>query len=685
MSNNPLLEKSPHQYGAPAFDVIEEEHYLPAVKEAIKEARQNIKSIKENTDPASFENTVVALELSSEKLSTITGIFYNQLSAAGTDTLEALAQEIGPINAAFGNEVAQDSKLFERIKSVYNKRDKLTLTTEEKILLEDTYKGFVRGGALLNEKDKKRFKKISEELSKLHPAFANNVKKSSETFEMIIDNTDDLKGLPDNVIEMAQHMAEEKGHKGKWLFTLDYPSYVPFMTYADNRDLRQKIWNAFGNRAYEDQYDNCENIKNIVRLRDEKAKILGYTNHAEYILSERMAKTPQNVFDFLEKLRSSYKPAAEKELKELTDFSTKNGLADDIKPWDIAYYSEKQKQDLFGFSSEEFRPYFPLQETLDGVFDHFTKLLDLKFVPIKGIPTWHEDVQTFEVINQKNGESSGLLYADFFPRNGKKPGAWKTSYRDQGLTTDGMKKPIISIVCNFTKPTKDSPSLLSFDEVTTLLHEMGHAVHALCSDVTYSSQAGTNVLWDFVELPSQLQENWAYKEETLHNFARHYKTGQKIPKQLITKLNKSKNFGVGIFGLRQVGLGMLDMLWHTTDPDNIDDIANFEEEATRTTRLFPPMGGPASSAFSHIFAGGYSAGYYSYKWAEVLDADAFEAFEENGLYDLQTAESYKEQILSKGGSEKPEILYRKFRGRDADPDSLLRREGLLKQKTKKAI
>ena len=451
-------------------------------------------------------------------------------------------------------------------------------------------------------------------------------------------------------------------------------------TYADNRDLREKIWRASGNKAYKDQFDNCDNILTIVRLRDERAKLLGYKNHADYVLERRMAKSPETVISFLEKLLKAYKPAAEQNLMELKEFATESGFSDEIKPWDVGYYSEKLKQKLFDYSSEELRPYFQLEKVLDGVFTHFSKLFGLSFKPAENIPTWHKDVTAYEVHNKNNNEFVGILYADFYPRTGKKSGAWKTSYRDQGLHQGEIKQPIVAIVCNFTKPTKDTPSLLSFDEVTTLFHEMGHAIHALLSNVTYSSHAGTSVLWDFVELPSQVQENWAYKKETLDLFAEHYETGEKIPADLIEKVNKAKNFMIGWGGLRQISFGLMDMRWHSANPANITDVAAFEDDATKDSTLFPRLAGPMSTSFSHIFAGGYAAGYYSYKWAEVLDADTFELFEEKGLYDQETAEKYKNEILSRGGSEHPEILYRRFRGRDADPDALLRREGLLQDK-----
>ena len=680
MTDNPLLKDSPLPYQAPPFSSIEEDNYLPAVKAAIEEARVNIQAIKENPDDADFENTILALETASERLGTVSSIFYNQLNAAGTDKLESLAEEIGPITANFSSDVSLDEDLFARVKSVHDNKDNLDLNVEQQTLLDDTYKGFVRGGALLKGDKKKRLREISEEMSTLGPSFMNNAKKSAEAFELIIEDEKDLAGLPDTAIAGAKQMAEDKGYDGKWLFTLDYPSYGPFVTYADNRELREQIWRAFANRAYKDDYDNCENILTIVRLRDERAKLLGYKNHADFVLERRMAKSSDNVMTFLEKLLKSYKPAAEKELSELQEFAASEGFDGDLKPWDVGYYSEKYKQKLFDYSSEELRPYFQLDKVLDGVFTHFSKLFGLTFKPADNVDVWHDDVTAYEVYNESNNQFIGLLYADFYPRSGKKAGAWKTSYRDQGLHGDEIKQPIVAIVCNFTKPTKDTPSLLSFGEVTTLFHEMGHAIHALLSNVTYASHAGTSVLWDFVELPSQVQENWAYKKETLDLFASHYKTGDKIPDELIEKVNKAKNFMVGIGGLRQISFGLMDMRWHSTNPSEIKDVAEFEDKATEDSRLFDRLAGPMSTSFSHIFAGGYAAGYYSYKWAEVLDADTFELFEENGLYDQETAERYKVEILSRGGSEHPEILYRRFRGRDADPDALLRREGLLTDK-----
>lgn len=673
---NPLLAPFTSPHNAPPFDVIKDEHYLPAVKLAIEEARANIESIKNSSENPTFDNTIAAMGMAGERLGMVTGIFYNQLSAGASDKMEELAQEIGPISSNFNSDIIMDEALFKRVKAVYDARATLNLTNEQSTVLDDAYKGFVRGGALLNEAGKKKLRAINEQLSVLGPDFSKNVKKSSEKFTLVIEDEKDLAGLPKTSVDAAVMEAEERDMKGKWVFTLDYPSFGPFLTYADNRALREKMWRAFGSRAYGDEFDNCENVLKIVRLKDERAKILGYKNHADFVLEQRMAKTPDAVMGFLKKLLATYKPAAIEDLKNLKAFAQEYGFEGDIMPWDVGYYSEKMKEKLFKFSSEDLRPYFPLEPVLKGTFEHFSKLFGITFTPAK-YPVWHEDVMSYDVTDTKTGDFMGLFYADFFPRKGKKPGAWMTSYREQGMFTDGMKRPFVAIVCNFTKPTKDAPSLLTHDEVLTLFHEMGHAMHMMLSNVTYSSHAGTSVLWDFVELPSQVQENWAYTKETLDLFARHYQTGEKIPQELIQKVNDAKNFFVGWAGLRQSNLGLLDMAWHSTDPATITDVTSFEDMVTKDTTLFHRMAGPTSTSFTHIFGGGYSAGYYSYKWAEVLDADTFELFLERGLYDAQTASAYRKEILEKGGSEHPSILYKNFRGRDADPDALLRREGLL--------
>ncbi len=679
VSDNPLLGLSPLPNHAPRFDLIREEHYLPAITEAIARARQNIEAIKRNPAPANFENTIVTLEAASEDLGSAAAIFYNLLSAAGTDGLHKLAQEIGPLNANFSNDVMLDSELFARVKAVYDTARRDSLSAEQITLLEETYKDFVRSGALLDEKKKERLREISQRLSVLGPNFINNVSKSSESFSMIIEDEKDLSGLPESARIGSLSAAQEKGLDGKWLFTLDYPSYGPFMQYADNRALREKMWRAFNSRAFGGQNDNCGNVLETIRLRHERAQLLGYKSHAHFVLEQRMAETPENVMAFLEKLKSAYKPGALDDLAMLQDFARRQNGPEKLQPWDIGYYSEKLKQSLFRYSSEDLRPYFPLQTVLDGCFAHFSKLFNLDFKENNSYPKWHKDVTVYDVTDKDRGQFVGTFYADFFPRKGKKDGAWKSSYRTQGLFHGKNAQSLVSIVCNFTKPAKDRPSLLTYEEVLTLFHEMGHAVHALLSRVTYSSLGGTHVKWDFVELPSQVQENWVYQKETLDMVSGHYKTGDKIPDELVEKINAAKNFMVGWTGLRQIGAGILDMSWHTADPASITDVAAFEDKATAGTALFPRMAGPVSASFSHIFAGAYSAGYYGYKWAEVLDSDTFELFLEKGLYDRKTADAYKNEILSKGGSEHPRILYRRFRGRDADPDALLRREGLLKK------
>lgn len=677
MSENPLLVPSSQPNHAPAFDKIEHTHFLPAVEDAIKQARAQIDAIKNDKNAPTFDNTIVALETAGELLGTVTSIFYNLLSAAGTDELQALADRIGPINADFSSDVMLDPALFARVQEVNKKIDSLKLTEEQRTLLENTYKGFVRSGALLDDTKKERLREISQRLSVMGPTFNNNLMKSSEKFTMLIADEEELAGLPDSARAAARDAAAEAGYAGQWLFTLDYPSYIPFVQYADNRALREKIWRAFGSRAWKDDWDNSETLLEIVRLRDERAHLLGYKNHADYVLERRMAEKPEQVFKFIDRLKAAYRPAAERDLAALRDFARQSGGPAEIMPWDVGYYSEKMKQKLFNFSSEDLRPYFPLDNVLNGVFTHFSKLFNLRFTKNGQYAVWHKDVTAYDVFDETNGKFIGTLYADFFPRKGKKSGAWKTSFRDQGLFHGKVERPVIAIVCNFTKPTKDMPSLLTFDEVSTLFHEMGHAVHGLLSDVTYSSLAGTNVLWDFVELPSQVQENWAYTRETLDLFAAHYQTGAKIPDDLVNKLNDAKNYMVGWGGLRQVAFAQLDMLWHTTPPAQIKSVEEFEDKSVADSTLFPRLAGPFSLSFSHLFGGGYAAGYYSYKWAEVLDADTFELFEERGLYDRATAEAYKREILSKGGSAHPAILYERFRGRAADPDALLRREGLL--------
>lgn len=683
MSDNPLLSPAPLPHDVPDFPAFRPEHFEPAVKAAIEEARGNIAALKSNPATATFQNTIEALESASERLGQITSIFYNQISANGSDELDALTDVIGPLTAAFSSDIALDPQIFARVKSVYDTRDTLGLTPEQHTLLTDTYKSFVRNGALLGDNAKARIRAIDERLSVLAPQFQKNLKKSTESFELIVTNEGDLDGLPPSAITAAAETAKEKGHDNAWAFTLHQPSYVALVSYAKNRGLREKIWRAYNSRAFGDAFDNQATIREMLALKSERAKLLGYDTHADFTLEERMAKTSSRVFDFINDLLSVYKPAAVRDLNDLRDFAKRTDGLTDFQPWDTAYYREKLQAERFAFDSEDLRPYFPLNKVLDGTFTHFEKLFGVKFLANTTYPTWHKDVTAYDVLNADDGAFVGILYADFFPRTGKQSGAWMTTYRDQGLQFGKNLRPLVAIVCNFTKPTADAPSLLTHEEVLTLFHEMGHAMHMMLSNVTYRSVAGTNVKWDFVELPSQIQENWAYEPETLALISGHYQTGAKIPAELVQKLNAAKQYMAGLQGLRQMSFSLLDMHWYATDPVQIgDDLIAFEDRVMKDITLFPRLAGPVSTSFGHIFGGGYAAGYYSYKWAEVLDADAFDYFKAQGaangtgLYDPGTAARYRAEILARGGSEDPNLLYTRFRGAEADKAALLKREGI---------
>ncbi|MFN3828192.1 MAG: M3 family metallopeptidase [Micavibrio sp.] len=680
---NPLLTPSSLPNQAPAFDKIEEGHYAPAIEQGLAEAREELAAIKGNKEAPTFANTIEALENMGETLSHVMEILGNQISAAATSALVEVKQTYAPQLAEFYSSVAMDDDLFARIKTVWDQdHNNPSLTTEQKTLLKNTYDGFRRSGALLEGPAKERMKEINIAFSTLGTQFNENIKNSMEAFSLVIDQESDLAGLPEDVIAAAANRAAKKDMKGKWLFTLDYPSYGPFVTYADNRDLREKMWRAFGSRAWKDDFDNQATIKQIVSLSYESANLLGYPTPAHFVLEDRMSEKPDTVFAFLNKLKAAYKPAATQDLAALKDYAVKNGGPADLKPWDIAYYSEKMKESVFGFSSEDLRPYFPLEKVLGGCFEHFSRQFGVTFTENKKYAVYASDVKAFDVTDTASGDFIGTLYADFHPRSGKKPGAWMTGYRSQGLYKGKIERPIIAIVCNFTEPLPEKPSLLTHDEVLTLFHEMGHAMHGLLSSVTYRSLASPNVKWDFVELPSQVQENWAYTRETLDLISGHWQTGEKIPDDLFRKLNDSKNFMIASIGLRQVNLALLDMTWYTTNPQDIEsrygfDVFKFEEEVTKDTRLFPMLAGPTSTSFGHIFGGGYASGYNSYKWAEVLDADAFYYMTENSVYDEERLMKYRREILERGGTDHPATLYRNFRGQDADPDALLKREGLL--------
>lgn len=677
-TTNPLLKPFTNKDQAAPFDLIKVEHYVPAVEEAIKIAKDNVAKIKANPAAPDFENTIVALEAASLLADQISTIYSNLEVAHADEALQALAQDIYPKLTALASDVSLDAEIFNRVKMVYDKRASLNLNGEQNRLLEKTYLSFTRNGALLNETDKEALRQIDQELSVLGPKFSENVLKATNSFEMVLDKKEDVDGLPEGILEGAAAQAAAKGHAGKWFFNLQIPSYLPFMTYAKNRALREKMWRAFSSKAYKGEFDNQSNVLKIVELRNKRAKILSFSTHADFVLAERMAKNPTTVMEFLNKLLAASKNAGLKDVQELTEFANKLDGLTEIKPWDVAYYSEKLKEEKYAFNEEDLRPYFKLENVVEGVFAHAKKLYGLTFKENKDIPVYHPEVKAYEIFEEASGKYMGLFYTDFFPRETKKGGAWMTQFRNQGLIEGKMKRPHVSIVCNFTQPTPTKPSLLTYDEVRTLFHEFGHALHGMLSECTYPSLSGPNVYWDFVELPSQIMENWVGEKEGLDIFARHYETDQPMPAELIEKLKRSQKFQAGYMSCRQLQFGLMDMAWHSTDPATIKDVDAFEELATAETRLFPKVEGANSScSFGHIFAGGYSAGYYSYKWAEVLDADAFEYFKEKGLFNQEVAKKFKDNILSRGGTEHPMDLYKKFRGREPDPNALLCRDGLI--------
>lgn len=675
-SNNPLLENSILPDNAIAFSKIKNEHFLPAIDAGVEMAKKNLAQLKADTSPANFENTILALETCSEVLDHVNVIFSNLEIANGNDEMMQMAPTIYQKMSAFASDINLDPDIFKRVEAVYKNQE--GLNPEQKKLLEKTYKGFVRNGARLDSEQKEKLRQIDHELAALAPKFSENVLKATNAFELWITDKKDLEGLPEGAIEAAHMAATQKGHADRWLFTLQFPSYLPFLTYAKNRSLREKLWRAGGSKAFNDAFDNQSLIKKIVQLRFDRAQILGFKNYAEFVLAERMAQTPQTVEHFLENILKASKPAAEKDLTELKKYAQDLDGLKDFKPWDFSYYSEKLKESKYAFNEEDLRPYFKLENVVEGVFIHARKLYGLTFRENTKAEPYHPEVKVYDIIEEKTGKYIGLFYTDFFPRETKKGGAWMTSFREQGLYQGKIRRPHVSIVCNFTKPTTTKPSLLSYDEVRTLFHEFGHALHGMLSECTYRSLSGTNVYWDFVELPSQIMENWVAEKEGLDLFAKHFETGESIPAELVEKLKKSHKFQAGWASLRQVQFAIMDMKWFSTNPQQISDVDSFETQATQEARLLQKIPGTnVSCSFSHIFAGGYSAGYYSYKWAEVLDADAFEYFKEKGIFNTEVADKFKNFILSKGGSEHPMDLYKKFRGREPDETALLRRDGLI--------
>jgi peptidyl-dipeptidase Dcp len=674
---NPLL-KTPladNSHFLP-FHEIKDEHYAPALEEGIQRAKKNFELLAKAK--SGFSETIEGIEFAKEDLDRIAGVFFNMVSANTNDTLQSLAKEVSPKMAELANDLLLNADIFDRVKKVYENRANLSLNTEQNQLLEKTYKAFRRNGALLSNEDKTKLREIDKSLAKHSQDFSDHVLKATNEFVLFVTDEECLKNLPKGTLEDAKATAKEKGKPEAWAFTLQFPSIMPFLQFCTREDLRKEMHFASGSKAMKGPLDNRPLLKEIAKLRHQRANLLGYKTHADFVLEERMASTPEKVKEFLDEILEHSKPAAEKDLQELRDMKKKHTGKDDLNPWDVAFYSERLRQEKYSLSQEELRPYFRLENAVAGVFEHAKKLYGITFHERSDIPVYHPDVKAYEVKDAANGGLMGYFYADFFPRASKRGGAWMTNFLEQGTWGGKKLRPHVSIVCNFTKPTASQPSLLTLDEVRTLFHEFGHALHSILTDCTYASLSGTNVYWDFVELPSQIMENWVNEQDALALYAKHYQTGEVLPAHLIQKIKASSTFQAGWMSMRQLCFGLLDLAWHSQDTSHVDDVETFERIQVGKALFFPPVPGTSlSSAFSHIFSGGYSAGYYSYKWAEVLDADAFEFFKERGIFDKEVADSFKKHVLSKGGTEHPMDLYKRFRGREPDPKALLRRDGLI--------
>lgn len=659
------------------FDLIENDHFKPAIEDGIEKAQQEIAAIISNSEKPTFENTIEALEWSGNLLDKVTTVMYNLNSAETNDTLQEIIQEVTPALTKHSNDILLNEQLFDRIKHIEEHCENDKLTNEQQKLLENTISAFRRNGALLNNEKKQKLREINEKLADLSLNFGRNVLKDNNQYFKQITDKNILSGIPENSIIEAKNLADSKDLEG-WIFTLDFPSYNAVLTYADNRSLREEIYIAYHSKSFKnDALDNQKNVKQLSELRKEKANLLGYASHADFVLEKRMAETPETVLYFLENLLEKSLQFAHKELNQLTKFSIENGGSEVLQRWDLSYYAEKLKTALYEINSEILKPYFQLENVIEGVFSLSKQLFGLTFKMNDAIPVYHTEVIVYEVLDENN-EFIALFYTDFFPRPGKRQGAWMTSFQNQFIKDGINQRPHVSIVCNFTKPIGDTPSLLTFDEVTTLFHEFGHALHGMLADTTYPSMSGTSVYWDFVELPSQLLENWCYEADCLQMFAKHYQTGELIPMEYVDRLKKSSQFNAGLATVRQVGLGLLDMAWHTDLQHKHLEVFEIERNTIKSTNLLPLVEGTCiSTQFSHIFQGGYASGYYSYKWAEVLDADAFEYFKENSILNKEIALKLKDTVLSKGGTISPSELYRLFRGKDPDPAALLRRSGLL--------
>jgi peptidyl-dipeptidase Dcp len=674
--DNPFLKKYNTPFEVPPFNEIKAEHYIPAINEGIREQQEEIAAIVNNPEEPTFENTLEAMDNSGRLLRKVTAVLYNLLSAHTNEDLQAISKEASPLLSKNSDDIILNEKLFARVKKIYDQKDKLDLRSDQQKLLEDNYKNFVKRGVNLSEADKDKLRKINTELSLLYLQFSDNLLKETNAFKLVVEKESDLDGLPENAIIGAAETAEKEGMKGKWVFTLQKPSWIPFLTYAKNRELREKLYKGYINRGdNNNDNDNKEIIKKVIALRIKKAKLLGYDTHADYVLDDTMAKTPEKVYEFLNRLWDAALPMAKKEAEELQNMIEAEGNDFKLESWDWWYYTEKLKKAKYDLDEEELRPYFSMENVRKGAFDLATKLWGITFTELKGIPVYHPEVTVYEV-KEADGKHIGLLYTDYFPRESKRGGAWMNSLRKQYKNI----APVICNVGNFSKPAGDKPGLLSLDEVNTLFHEFGHGLHGLLSNTYYESQAGTSVPRDFVELPSQIMENWAAEPEILKTYAFHYKTGEVIPDELIEKIERTATFNQGFITVEYLAASLLDMKFHVLKDASNLDVNAFEAETLNGIGLIPEIiSRYRSTYFLHIFSHGYDAGYYSYIWSGVLDSDAFEAFKETSLYDQKTAASFRENVLSKGGTEDPMVLYKKFRGKEPSIEPLLRKRGLLEK------
>lgn len=680
-TQNPFFENIHTPHDTVPFDRIAVEHYAPAIRRGIECQNEEIDTIVNNLEPANFHNTILALEKSGQLLHRVEVVFDNLLNAETNDAMQELAKELMPLLSEHANNITLNERLFERVKTAYEHRNNESLTAEQRKLTEDTYEGFVRSGANLQGADKEKYRELSRQLSLLTLQFSENNLKETNDYQLVLTDEAQLKGLPQSAIDAAAETAREKQQEG-WVFTLHAPSYVPFLTYAADRDLRKEIYMAYNTKCtHANACNNLDIVKQLVNTRLALAQLLGYKDYATYKLERRMAQNSANVYHLLDQLLEAYKPTAQKEYAEVQALAREEQGADfTLMPWDWGYYSQKLKDRKFNLNDEMLRPYFELENVKKGVFGLATRLYGITFQKNPDIPVYHKDVEAFDVFD-KDGSFLAVLYTDFHPREGKRSGAWMTSYKEQWIDekTGENSRPHVSLVMNFTKPTQDKPALLTFGEVETFLHEFGHSLHGMFANTTYASLSGTNVYWDFVELPSQFMENFAVEKEFLHTFARHYQTGELIPDELVQRIVDSRNFNAAYACLRQVSFGLLDMAWYTRTTPFEGDVMAYEKQAWARAQILPSVEGTCmSTQFSHIFAGGYSAGYYSYKWAEVLDADAFSLFKKQGIFDQKTAFSFRENILSRGGTEHPMTLYKRFRGQEPTIDALLIRNGIKK-------